>query len=159
MKRTLTLGVAVALLLQLGAAPATTGQAKAGATPPAAAKGAEVAALEKKLLGAWRGGACAVDYTFNADGTYECRNFTPGQNTLTGTWSVRWDALPPKLVLLCKTSDFKKKAPQWPEYEYLGKPLELRLVELNGERWGYQYAKDNFVWRNERAKADAEGDE
>ena len=33
----------------------------------------------------------------------------------------------------CKTSDFKKKDPTRAEYEYLGKALELNLLELNGD--------------------------
>jgi hypothetical protein len=95
-------------------------------------------ALEKKLLGAWQGPACGGDYTFNADGTFEVKHFTPGNNTLTGAWSIRWDALPPTLVLTCKTSDFKKKDPSRPEYEFLAKALELRLLQLDSEHLAYQ---------------------
>jgi len=73
-------------------------------------------ALERKMDGGWKGGACMGDYTFNRDGTFEVQHFTPGNNTLTGTWSLRWDALPPTLVLTCKTSDFKKKDPSRQEY-------------------------------------------
>lgn len=49
------------------------------------------ATLEQKLVGHWRGEPCQGDYTFKPDGTYELRNFTPGGNTLTGTWSIRND--------------------------------------------------------------------
>jgi hypothetical protein len=97
-------------------------------------------ALEKKLLGAWQGPACGGDYTFNADGTFEVKHFTPGNNTLAGAWSIRWDALPPTLVLTCKTSDFKKKDPGRPEYEHLGKALELRLLQLDNEKLAYEQA-------------------
>jgi hypothetical protein len=98
-----------------------------------------LAVLTQELLGAWRGPDCGGDYTFNADGTYELRHFTPGNNTLTGAWSIRWDALPPTLVLVCKTFDFKIIAPDRAEYEYLGKPLELKLVELSGDALVYRF--------------------
>ena len=37
-------------------------------------------------MGNWKGPACGGDYTFSADGTFELRSFTPGGNTLTGTY-------------------------------------------------------------------------
>jgi RNA polymerase sigma factor (sigma-70 family) len=108
--------------------------------PPAGkARDSQLAALEKKLLGNWKGGACEGDYTFSPDGTFGLRHFTPGGNTVTGTWAIRWDALPPALVLTCKTSDFKKKDPTRAEYEYLGKALELKLLELNGDAFVFRY--------------------
>ncbi len=113
-------------------------------------KGGELAALEKMLLGTWHGPACGGDYTFNADGTFDLQHFTPGNNTLTGTWSVRWDALPPTLVLKCRTSDFKKNDPNRPEYEYLGKILELKLVELNSDTLAYRFPNEKAERRYER---------
>src|SRR5687767_3828917 len=89
----------IALLLQI-AAPVTAGKIDAGAPTTAPAhnvpasqpagpgRGGELAALEQKLLGTWQGGPCVGDYTFNPDGTFELRHFTPGGNTLTGTWSL-----------------------------------------------------------------------
>ena len=106
MKSILTLCILIAFALAAVAASVPTEKAREGAattptssTPAPAqavpasgparlaapAKGSELAALEKKLLGAWRGAACAGDYTFKADGTFECIHFTPGDNTLTGT--------------------------------------------------------------------------
>ena len=76
--------------------------------------------LQKKLLGTWYGPDCGGDYTFHPDGTFDLHHFTPGQNTLTGTWSIRWDALPPTLVVTCQSSDFLKKDPTGTEYEFLG---------------------------------------
>jgi hypothetical protein len=104
-------------------------------------------ALEKKLLGVWSGPACGGDYTFNADGTFVMVNFTPGGNKLTGTWSIRWDALPPTLVLIAKTSDFTTKpgAGNRQEYEYLNKPLEVKLLELNDKSFRYKYPNGDFV--------------
>jgi len=134
----------VALLVHLATVPGTAGKDVVGGTnggaarvvpasQPTGAEMAELAALKRKLLGDWRGGPCVGDYTFNADGTFELRNFTPGQNILTGTWTLRWDALPPTLVVTCRTSDFRKRDPSRPEYEYLGKALELKLLELDGD--------------------------
>jgi hypothetical protein len=102
-------------------------------------------ALEKKLLGAWQGPDCGGDYTFNADGTFEVKHFTPGNNTLAGAWSIHWDALPPTLVLTFKTSDFKKKDPSRPEYEHLGKALEVKLLQLDSENLAYQQAGEQPV--------------
>ena len=113
-----------------------------------------MAALEKKLLGAWEGPPCGGDYTFKSDGAYVCTHFTPGDNTLTGRWSLRWDALPPTLILTCETSDFKKKTPNWPEYEYLGKAMEVKLLELNDDTLVYRSPKDQWEWRGERPKKD-----
>ena len=127
MNKALPLCVAIALLLQIPAAPAQN----APAAPP---KGVEAAALEQKLLGAWQGGPCVGTYTFNADGTFDLKHFTPGGNSLTGTWSVRWDALPPTLVLTHKTSDFRTKDATRAEYAHLGKPLDVKLVELDADK-------------------------
>jgi hypothetical protein len=129
MKTTIAACALVALLASAAAAPPVPGE------PPAKAAGpGEVGRL---MLGAWQGGSCMGDYQFGDDGTYVLSNYTPGGNTLTGTWSIRWDALPPTLVLLCKTSDIKTKGgrphPDRIEYEYLNKPLEVKLIELNAE--------------------------
>ena len=40
-----------------------------------AEKGNSLVALERKLLGTWRGPACGGDYTFRADGTFDVRIF------------------------------------------------------------------------------------
>jgi hypothetical protein len=147
----------IALLLQIATAPATAAkiQAKASAPLPArsvamsqaagVAGGGALAALEQKLLGTWRGGPCVGNYTFNADGTYKLSNFTPGSNTLTGTWSLRWDALPPTLVVTCKTSDFKARDPGRREYEYFDKPLEIKLVELSDDLLVLRFPADKKV--------------
>jgi hypothetical protein len=154
------------LFLPIAAAPVTAGKhepppstaAPAQIVPaPPPAKTRELAAIERMLLGAWKGPPCAGDYTFKSDGTYECRNFTPGQNTLTGTWSVRWDALPPTLLLKCTTSDFKKKDPT--REEFAGKTVELKLVELNSDAFAYRYPKDKFEWRNSRPDKRQDADE
>src|SRR5207253_2957451 len=41
------------------------------------------AALEQKLHGAWKGGACVGDYTFHPDGMFVLNHFTPGNSTVT----------------------------------------------------------------------------
>jgi uncharacterized protein (TIGR03067 family) len=85
--------------------------------------------LERKLHGAWRGPACGGDWTFAADGTFDAEHFSPGGSTLSGTWEVRWDALPPTLVRTCKTSD---------DPDLVGKKWESRLIELGDEALAYQ---------------------
>jgi hypothetical protein len=108
-------------------------------TRPAASgtKENELRALENKLLGKWRGPACGGNYHFSADGTFELTSFTPGGNTLTGTWSMRWYALPPTLVLHTTTSDFTK-VPNRDEFEYLNKDWELKLIELDDKTLAYR---------------------
>jgi hypothetical protein len=123
----------------------------AASQPAGVAKGGELAALERKLLGTWQGGPCAGDYTFNADGTFQLKHFTPGGNTLTGAWSLRWDALPPTLVLTFKTSDFKEKDPGRAEYRHLGKSLEVKVLELDDASLVYRLPSDKTEWRGSRA--------
>jgi hypothetical protein len=145
MKMTFASCVLVALALWIATAPAADGKLGAGAP-----EGGELAALERKLLGTWQGGPCVGDYTFNADGTFELRHFTPGGNTLTGTWSLRWDALPPTLVLTCRTSDFRKKDPGRAEYAHLGKALELKVLQLDGDALVLRFSSDKKERRYER---------
>ena len=91
-------------------------------------------ALEKKLHGAWEADDmdCVGDLTLRADGTFERKHYSPGNNTLTGTWEVRWNALPPTLVLTCKTSDE-------PDRFSVGKTLEVKVIQLNDEALAYEY--------------------
>jgi hypothetical protein len=65
--------------------------------------GRALAALERKLHGEWVGrGPCDGRLTVRADGTFEWRARGPGGDTTAGTWAVKWDALPPTLVLTGK---------------------------------------------------------
>jgi hypothetical protein len=116
MKRIIVSAAAILLLgwaQGLLAAPAPSG------TGP----GKELATLEKKLLGAWKGQmGCAGNLLFRADGTYEWTGYGPGHMDSAGTWKVRWDALPATLVLTCKTS----KIP-----EAVGKITEVKLIRLD----------------------------
>ena len=89
------------------------------------------AALERKLDGAWKGnGPCDGGFTFRPDGSYERRLHGPGGNNSAGAWEVRWDALPPTLVLTCKTSD---------DPAYLRKD-EVKLIQLDDHGFAYTYA-------------------
>src|SRR5690348_8603134 len=82
----------------------------------------ELTSLEPKLYGGWTGGACQGEFILGVDGTFERRHYSPGRNQLAGTWEVRWDALPPTMVLNCETSDAQ---------EYVGKTWEVKLVHLD----------------------------
>ena len=86
--------------------------------------GGAPAALEGKLHGAWTGeGPCDGRLPLRADGTYERKLHGPGGNNCAGTWVVRWDALPPTLVLTCKTSD---------DPMYIRKE-EVKLIQLDDQ--------------------------
>src|SRR5258707_8256148 len=89
------------------------------------------AALERKLHGAWIGGDCIGELTLRADGNFERRHFSPGNNRLAGTWEVQWNAFPPTLVLACKTSD---------DPESIGKVSKFKLVQLDDGALAYQPA-------------------
>jgi hypothetical protein len=99
--------------------------AQAAGNPPDAA-----AALERKLDGVWKGGPCVGEFTLKADGTFERSHFSPGNYHVTGTWKVRWDALPPTLVLSCRTSD---------DPDAVGKVSEVKLIQLDDKILAYQY--------------------
>jgi len=101
------------------------------------------AALERKLHGAWIGGPCMGELTLGADGTFERRHYSPGNINLTGTWEVRWNALPPTLAFACKTSDNPNE---------VGKTEEFKLIQLNDEDFAYQYPGMENVNRYTRAK-------
>lgn len=115
-----------------------------------AEKSAGTRTIEKKLIGTWYGPDCGGDYTFNADGTFDVKNFTPGNNTLTGTWSIRWDALPPTLVLTIKSSDFRKRDSQREEYPFVGKDREQSLLQLNEKALVFHYPNDKRAWHFSR---------
>jgi uncharacterized protein (TIGR03067 family) len=87
------------------------------------------AALERKLVGAWIGGACIGELNLAADGTFERHHYSPGNNHLTGTWEVHRDTLPSTLVLNCKTSD---------DLDLIGK-VEVQLIQLDDAAFTYQF--------------------
>ena len=99
--------------------------------------------LERALHGAWGGiGPCDGTLTFRPDGTYERRHYSPGGYRVGGTWVIRWDALPPTLVLTCETSDGP---------HLVGRTVAVKLVRLDGDALAYQHA-------GERPRQYARGD-
>jgi hypothetical protein len=117
--------VAFAALLTVGLAQA------AQAEPP---KG-ELAALERKLVGVWDGqGGCDGKLVIRADGTYQLTGYGPAGDDSAGRWKVRWDALPPTLVLTCSKSGVA---------EEVGKAVELQLLRLNDKTLKVGYANPN----------------
>jgi hypothetical protein len=114
---------------------------------PAAADANTPLALERKLHGDWKGPACGGVWTFAPDGTYAVQHYTPGNNKLTGSWQMRWNALPPTLVLTCKTTDAADRLP-------VGQTWELKLVQLEDEALAWQWPEDpsEFTSRYERVK-------
>jgi hypothetical protein len=101
------------------------------AEPP----GKALAALEQKMLGAWKGRTtCDGCLIFRADGTYQLTGYGPASCDSAGTWQVRGDALPATLVLTCKTSDIPAE---------VGKATEVRLAKLDDESLAIEYANQN----------------
>jgi hypothetical protein len=94
--------------------------------------GKSLTALERKLHGEWVGqGPCDGRLTLRADGTYERRLYGPGGINSAGTWKVRWDALPPTLVLTCRTSDGPG--------EDAGTTYEPKLIQLDDAALAYNF--------------------
>jgi hypothetical protein len=100
--------------------------------PPVKERANELAALENKLLGKWKGqGGCDGRFVFRADGTYELTRYGPAGDNSAGAWRVRWDALPATLVLTCKSADFRAA---------IGKTMEVKLIKLDDNNLAFKYA-------------------
>ncbi len=105
------------------------------AEPPGKERGKELAALEQKMLGAWKGQTtCDGRLVFRADGTYELTAYGPANDDSKGTWKVRWDSLPPTLVLTCRTSEVPNE---------VGKTTEVKLIKLDDKGLAVEYANQN----------------
>ena len=65
----------------------------------------------------------------------------PGGDDSEGAWEIRWDALPPTLILDCKTSTDRD----------LITKREVKLILLEDGAFAYQHPKSPAV-RYERAK-------
>jgi uncharacterized protein (TIGR03067 family) len=110
----------------------------------------EPAAPEKLLHGEWKGGPCCGDWTFQPDGSYDLRHYTPGRNHLTGTWKLQWDALPPKLVLTCKTTDDAERLP-------VGLTWEVKVLQLDKTNLVYQHPGSSpLTWTREPSPIEKE---
>ena len=101
------------------------------AEPP----GKELAALEQKMFGTWKGQTtCDGRIVFRPDGTYQLTEYGPASNDSKGTWRVRWDALTATLVLTCKSSEVP---------EEVGKTTEVKLVKLDDKSLAIEYANQD----------------
>jgi hypothetical protein len=102
------------------------------------------AALQKKLHGKWKGqSACQGDLILRADGTFEKPHCGPGDDTFTGAWEMRWDALPLTLVMTCKTSS---------DPTAVGKKDEVKLIRLDEKELVVSYPSSDFEWQYSREK-------
>jgi hypothetical protein len=97
--------------------------------------------LEKKLHGEWKGGPGVGDIIFRSDGTFERRNYSPGDHTLKGTWELSWTSLPPTLVMTCTESTNPK---------FVDSALSVSLVRLNDDQFEYQSAGEKSSTRFDR---------
>jgi hypothetical protein len=83
-----------------------------------------VRSLERAICGEWRGGACQGTWTFRADGTFQLTHYSPGNNTLSGTWGVRWTTPRPTLGITINQSDCS---------EQVGTKWELKVIQLDDD--------------------------
>lgn len=111
--------------------------------PPLERSGKTLTALEQKLHGQWRGGDCAGEITFQAGGTYGRKLFGPGNASLTGTWEIVWNALPPTLVMICTASTDK---------DYIGRTIEVKITELTDKTFSYKFPNAESSVQFERVK-------
>jgi hypothetical protein len=94
----------------------------------------DLAALEQKIHGEWKGRiGCDGRFVFRADGTYMLTDYGPAPDDSAGTWKLRWDALPPTLVLTCKTSEIPAD---------VGKSTEVKLIKLDDKSLAIEYADE-----------------
>jgi len=103
------------------------------ADPP---KATELAALEKKLVGAWIGqGGCDGRMVFQADGTYHVTEWTVGLIWGTGTWKIDWSELPPTLILSPTEIELA--------IDDKAKPIKVFLRTLNDKALNFEYPHPN----------------
>ncbi|MCY2962321.1 MAG: hypothetical protein NT069_01490 [Planctomycetota bacterium] len=93
----------------------------------------KLAALERKLAGAWIGhGPCVGDSVFQLDGTYHRFGYGPGAGHFeSGKWKIEWNELPPTLVLTESPTETK----------YSEEPFKVRLVKLNDKQLDYRWSR------------------
>jgi hypothetical protein len=100
-------------------------------------------AVERKFIGEWEGkGGCVGVLTLKADGTYERRHYGPGNATLEGTWAVRWNALPPTMILTCTSASADV---------FVGNKLEVKVIHLDEKVLNFQ-ASDEGITQFKRIK-------
>lgn len=100
-------------------------------------------AFEKKLTGEWlNGGPCIGDITIRSNGTFERRHYSPGNETVRGTWKLKWDALSPTLLLTCDESDGER---------HVGKTWDMKVIRLDDEAMHWE-SGGNSAGRFKRKK-------
>lgn len=102
-----------------------------------------VGTLERTLCGQWTGGACQGTWTFQADGTFELKHYSPGNDTLKGTWGVRWTAVPPTMGVTISASS---------RADHVDTKWELKIIQLDMEALIYECAGGSRI-RFERVKS------
>lgn len=101
------------------------------AVPAADKPGDALTALERKLHGTWNGyGPCDGRLILKSDGTYERKLYGPSGSNCHGSWTLRWNALPPTLTLDCKKSD---------NPDYVGREMPWKLVQLDDATLAIRY--------------------
>jgi hypothetical protein len=91
--------------------------------------GKELAALEKKMFGVWQGGGCDGRLVLSANGRYKLIGYGPVNSDFEGMWKVRWDALPPTLVLI-----------HMPDK---GRTTKVKLIKLDDKSLTIEYPNPN----------------
>lgn len=123
MPRGVLIGVAALLLVSCG--------------PQASTQPATLTSLQSKLHGDWKGdGPCQGQIVFRTDGAYARTHYSPGDNECSGSWRVTSEALPPTLLLSCKTSN---------NPDLRGKTEELKLLRLDDAVLEYQHPGESSV--------------
>ena len=93
---------------------------------------AAASAVKRDARGVWRGmGPCDGRLIIRADGTFERIHYSPGDNHLSGSWTVASDGERHVLSLTCDASDDAGK---------MGVTTELEIVRLDAAVLEYRAA-------------------
>jgi hypothetical protein len=107
---------------------------------------AMMAAMDRRLPGVWRGtGPCDGQLTVRAEGTYERAHYSPGDNHVSGRWTVKRDGGRPVLVMTCDAADNAD------DVGGIGSISEVEIVRVDADVLEYRAAGQQSATRYERA--------
>jgi hypothetical protein len=101
------------------------------------------AALEQLLIGEWIGKPSVGDIVFREDGTFAQKNYWPRESVFEGTWKVKWETLPPTLILTAKTSTDEKQ---------IKRTIERQITRLDDQEFQFTADKEDAVSLKRKTK-------
>jgi hypothetical protein len=112
-------------------------------TPLSPKPNKDLTALEEKLHGSWKGqGGCTGEIVFRPNGTYARQHYGPVNQSSSGKWEVRWDALPPTLILKQDAADDDEEA----------SVREFKIIKLDDSNFSYKSEDGSWTPTYKRSK-------